>query len=52
MRDLSVNPPGSEGVNTFAPGLSQTVRTKTTRLHVALCGNFSGPVSTTDTVKS
>jgi len=39
-------------VNTFAPGLIQEVRAKTAGSHVALHGNFSGPVSATDPVKS
>ena len=39
-------------INTFAPGLIQVVRAKTARLHVALLGNFSGPVNATDPVKS
>jgi len=33
-------------------GLNQMVSAKTTGLHVALCGNFSGLVSATDLVKS
>jgi len=32
-------------LNTSTSGLNQAVRVKTTRLHVALCGNFSGLVS-------
>ena len=44
--------PHSEKVilNTFVSGLNQAVRTKTTRSHMTLHGNFSGPV--TDPVKS
>jgi len=38
--------------NTFAPRLIQAVREKTAGLHVTLRGNFSGPVSTEDLVKS
>jgi len=38
--------------NTFAPGLIQAVRTKTAGLHMALCGNFSSPVCSTDPVNS
>jgi len=41
-----------QAFNTFVPGLIQAVHTKTARSHVALCRNFSGPVSTTDPVKS
>jgi len=37
--------------NTFVPGLIQAVRKKTARSHVALRGNFSGPLSATDPVK-
>ena len=38
-------------INTFAPGLIQAVCKKTAGSHMALRGNFSGPVSTTDSVK-
>ena len=39
-------------VKTFATGLIQAVRAKIAGLHVALHGNFFGPVSATDPVKS
>jgi len=42
----------SRSLNTFAPGLIQAVLTRTAGSHVALHGNFSGPVSTIDLVKS
>ena len=38
-------------LDTFTPGLIQVVRKKTAGSHVALHGNFSGPVSATDAVK-
>ena len=38
-------------LNTFAAGLIQAVRAKTAGSHVALHGNFSGLVSTTNLVK-
>jgi len=38
-------------INTLASGLVQAVCVKTAGLHVALRGNFSGPVSATDPVK-
>ena len=38
--------------NTLMSSLNQTVRDKTNGAHVILRGNFSGPVSTTDLVKS
>ena len=37
--------------DTFAAGLIQAVRIKTAGLHVALWGNFSGPVRAIDLVK-
>jgi len=40
------------GFTTFASGLIQAVHAKTAGSHVALRGNFSGPVSATDPVKS
>jgi len=36
---------GSKHFHIFAPKLMQAVRAKTAGLHMALCGNFSGPVS-------
>ena len=42
----------SQKLNTFAARLIQAVRAKTAGSYVALRGNFSGPVSTTDLVKS
>jgi len=43
--------PRSVVLNTFAAGLIQAVYAKTVGLHVALHGNFSGPVSVKDLVK-
>jgi len=39
-------------INTFAPGLIQAVHAKTAGSHMALVGNFSVLVSTTNPVKS
>jgi len=39
-------------INTFTAGLIQAVCVETAGSHVALRKNFSGPVSTTDPVKS
>jgi len=39
-------------VNTFASGLNQVVRAKTTGLHMVLRGNSSSPENATDPVKS
>jgi len=39
-------------INTFASKLIQAVRVKTPGSHMDLRGNFSGPVSATDLVKS
>jgi len=48
---LTPSVPGGFTFNTFTPRLYQAVRAKTAGSHVALHGNFSGPVSTTDLVK-
>jgi len=49
---IFMTPQAVKSVNTYAPRLIQAVRTKTAGLHVALRGNFSGPVSATNPVKS
>jgi len=48
----SPKPPGRHSVDTFVPGLIQAVSAKTAGSHMALHGNFSGPVSTTDPIQS
>ena len=42
----------TNNLNTLMSSLNQTVRDKTNGAHVILRGNFSGPVSTIDLVKS